>query len=120
MGRPRPTATAGQDRHARRALRRKVGSETEKDNIVGRENRYSGIGDPERRQQRQGSGVRRQQGYVGRAQANDAGRSGYGSESVRPYLRAQLRLKELMANALIPANPWDKPGRKVRGRNEDR
>lgn len=37
----------------------------------------------------------RQGGYVGRASADD-GRSGYGSESVRPYLRAQLRLKELM------------------------
>jgi hypothetical protein len=32
---------------------------------------------------------------VGRANADD-GRSGYGSESVRPYLRAQLRHKELM------------------------
>ena len=37
----------------------------------------------------------------GRAQAAPAGRSGRGSESVRPYLRAQLRLKEL----LIPQFP---------------
>lgn len=91
-----------------------------KESIVGRDDRNSGNGDPERRQPRQGSGVRRQQGYVGRAQANDAGRSGYGSESVRPYLRAQLRLKELLANALIPGNPWDKPSRKGRGRSDDR
>ena len=45
---------------------------------------------------------------MGRAAASDAGRSGYGSESVRPYLRAQLRLKELMGSAFAPIiNPWD-------------
>jgi hypothetical protein len=31
-----------------------------------------------------------------RGTADEDGRSGYGSESVRPYLRAQLRLKELL------------------------
>jgi hypothetical protein len=47
--------------------------------------------------------------------AANEGHGGYGSESVRPYLRAQLRLKEMMLRAgnLVP-NPWseDKPSRK--------
>lgn len=44
--------------------------------------------------QRKGSGPRKQRGYVERATA--MGHSGYGSESVRPHLRDQLRLKALL------------------------
>jgi hypothetical protein len=92
---------------------------------VGREDikRGPGEGKPELPRQRQGprgSGPRRQTGYVGRATANDAGRSGYGSESVRPYLRAQLRLKELMAEAFKPSNPLERPQAGRRSRNSDR
>ena len=39
-------------------------------------------------------GARRQRGFVERATA--AGHSGHGSESVRPHLRDQLRLKALL------------------------
>lgn len=55
----------------------------------------------------------RQGGYVGRASADD-GRSGYGSESVRPYLRAQLKLKELMQGPQLGFGPagGDKPRRR--------
>jgi hypothetical protein len=38
----------------------------------------------------------------GRALAAEAGRSGRGSESVRPYLRAQLKLKELLVPQFPP------------------
>jgi hypothetical protein len=41
--------------------------------------------------------------------ATDDGRSGYGSESVRPFLRAQLRLKELMQGPQLGLEPG--PGR---------
>lgn len=68
--------------------------------------------------------MRRQNGAVGRAQASDEGRSGYGSESVRPYLRAQLKFKELMAAPFAASNPQDKPNRRGasnrRRENEDR
>ena len=37
--------------------------------------------------------------FAGSRATADDGRSGYGSESVRPYLRAQLKLKELLAPA---------------------
>ncbi|MGE4240764.1 hypothetical protein [Ramlibacter sp.] len=54
------------------------------------------------------SGIRLQGSGIGRAEATadeeDAGRSGYGSESVRPYLRAQLRQKELMSG---PQLGWE-------------
>lgn len=73
---------------------------------MGRNDKNSGRGDPENKKGQQGpprSGGNRslQPAYAfqgGRARADD-GRSGYGSESVRPYLRAQLRLKELLAPA---------------------
>ena len=53
---------------------------------------------------------------MGRGNANAAedGRSGYGSESVRPYLRAQLRLKELMQGPQLGFTP-ERPGKKDRG-----
>ena len=44
---------------------------------------------PDNRRKRRSSSTR------GNPAANE-GRSGYGSESVRPYLRAQLRAKELI------------------------
>ena len=43
---------------------------------------------------RRSSPASKQAGFIGRATAQ--GRSGYGSESVRPFLRDQLKLKELM------------------------
>lgn len=84
---------------------------------MGREidKKTSGGRDPDNRQRSvpRGSGARKQSGIAGRATANEGGRSGYGLESIRPYLRAQLRLKELMASALQPpVNPWGKKGRK--------
>ena len=69
-------------------------------------------GDPENRRNSGGnrSASRgKQAGYVGTASAS--GRSGYGSESVRPFLRAQLKLKELLASPFPPPEPDDKPGK---------
>jgi hypothetical protein len=43
---------------------------------------------------RRGSGPKKQRGFVERATAT--GHSGHGSESVRPHLRDQLRLKALL------------------------
>jgi hypothetical protein len=43
---------------------------------------------------RRSNGPNRQRGFVERATAH--GHSGHGSESVRPHLRDQLRLKALM------------------------
>ena len=43
---------------------------------------------------RRGSGPKKQRGFVTRATAG--GHSGHGSESVRPHLRDQLRLKALL------------------------
>jgi len=48
--------------------------------------------DPEGRRRRSGAG--RKKNFVDRATAS--GHSGYGSESVRPHLRDQLRLKALL------------------------
>ena len=55
--------------------------------------------DPENRRAvagpgRRGSGPKKQRGFVERATAG--GHSGHGSESVRPHLRDQLRLKALL------------------------
>jgi hypothetical protein len=57
----------------------------------------------ERRRQngRRGSSPPRRRGFVERATAD--GHSGYGSESVRPHLRDQLRLKALLAAPFPPA-----------------
>ena len=38
----------------------------------------------------------------GRAAASEEGHSGHGSESVRPHLRAMLKLKELMVPQFPP------------------
>jgi hypothetical protein len=83
---------------------------------MGRDDGKSGRGDPENKQRSppRSSSARKQVGYLGRATANDAGHSGYGSESVRPYLRAQLRFKELMASPF--AEGWKKLGKKT-GKN---
>jgi hypothetical protein len=43
---------------------------------------------------RRGTGPSRQRGFVERATSQ--GHSGYGSESVRPHLRDQLKLKQLL------------------------
>jgi hypothetical protein len=79
---------------------------------VKREDKFFRSVDPENR--RSSGGTRsasrsKQAGYVGQASAS--GRSGYGSESVRPYLRAQLKLKELLATPFPPPDE-DKPKRK--------
>ena len=57
----------------------------------------SNAGEPEGRRPpggRRGGGAGRQTGFVERATAQ--GHSGHGSESVRPHLRDQLRLKALL------------------------
>jgi len=82
---------------------------------VKREDRVFRSGDPENRRSSGGNREApraRQAGYVSRASAS--GRSGYGSDSVRPYLRAQLKLKELMATP-FPAPEEDKPSRSGSG-----
>lgn len=66
-------------------------------------------GDPENRRPsggNRGAPRNRRAGFVGRASAS--GHSGYGSESVRPHLRDQLRLKELLATP-FPAPEEEKP-----------
>jgi hypothetical protein len=51
---------------------------------------------------RRGSGPRKQRGFIERATAQ--GHSGHGSESVRPHLRDQLRLKALLPSPFpVPA-----------------
>jgi hypothetical protein len=66
-----------------------------------------GGGLPERRKTRRTAPASRQMGGpTGRASASDEGRSGYGSESVRPYLRAQLRQKELLAEPRMVELPF--------------
>lgn len=67
-----------------------------------------GLGDPEHKRNPRGSGARKQTGYLGHATAGDAGHSGYGSESVRPYLRAQLKLKELLGTPFGAIEAWGK------------
>ena len=54
-------------------------------------------------------------GRGGNATASDEGRSGYGSESGRPYLRAQLRLKEWMQGPQLGFAP-ERPGKKDKNR----
>jgi len=49
---------------------------------------------------RKGSGPRKQRDFVLRATAQ--GHSGHGSESVRPHLRDQLRLKALLSPGISP------------------
>ena len=81
-----------------------------------RNNRESGRGPPSLQR---GTIPKKQTTSSARPSAGEPGRSGYGSESVRPFLRAQLRLKELMGAALEPPNPWmRKPARIKSTRNE--
>lgn len=77
-----------------------------------REDKFFRSVDPENR--RSSGGTRsasrgKQAGFVGQASAS--GRSGYGSDSVRPYLRAQLKLKELLQTPFPPPD-GDKPKRR--------
>jgi hypothetical protein len=60
---------------------------------------------------RRGSGPKRQRGFVERATAS--GHSGHGSESVRPHLRDQLKLK-----ALLP-QPFPTPPEMPRAGKDD-
>jgi hypothetical protein len=62
----------------------------DKPNDAGEPDDRRPAGGPERRR----GGPRKQHGFVQRATA--AGHSGHGSESVRPHLRDQLRLKALL------------------------
>ncbi|TWO69511.1 hypothetical protein FN976_19695 [Caenimonas sedimenti] len=52
---------------------------------------------------RRRNGPRKQKAFVERATAR--GHSGYGSESVRPHLRDQLKLKELLQPGLLVIMP---------------
>lgn len=69
-------------------------------------------GDPEGRRPsaggRKGAGPSRQHNFVERAMAR--GHSGHGSESVRPHLRDQLRLKSLLP-APYPMPDTPQPGK---------
>ena len=71
-------------------------------------------GDPEGRRKpapgRRGSGPIRQRGSIERAAARGhSGHSGHGADSVRPYLREQLRLKSLLPTPFpIPEQELDK------------
>ena len=64
-----------------------------------KDGRPNNAGEPDSRRSasagRKGSGPKKQRGFVERAMARD-GHSGHGSESVRPYLRDQLKLKSLL------------------------
>jgi hypothetical protein len=71
-------------------------------------------GDPEGRRPaagpgRRGSGPRKQRGFVERATAG--GHSGHGSESVRPHLRDQLRLKALLPSPFPTYAEQQDPGK---------
>lgn len=80
---------------------------------MGFDDKKSDRGDPEHKHSTpRGSGVRKQTSFLARAFASDSGRSGYGSESVRPYLRAQLRLRELMGAPFQGPQAWDQMVRK--------
>lgn len=74
---------------------------------MSRNDKTSGMGDPENRRPKRSSPRSRQGGYLNRATAS--GRSGYGAESIRPYLRAQLKLKDMMRAPFIDPLEQDKP-----------
>jgi hypothetical protein len=57
---------------------------------------------------RRGSGPIKQRGFIERATA--LGHSGYGSESVRPHLRDQLRLKALLPSP-FPVPEQEQPAK---------
>ena len=72
----------------------------------------SNAGEPEVRRatpaRRKGGGATKQRGFVERATAE--GHSGHGSESVRPHLRDQLKLKALLPQA-YPVPEMQHPGK---------
>jgi hypothetical protein len=73
----------------------------------------SNAGEPEARRSqggRRGPGASKQKGFVERATAR--GHSGHGSESVRPHLRDQLRLKALLPTPFPP--PEAQPSKEER------
>jgi hypothetical protein len=75
------------------------------------------MGDPESRRPKRSASRSRQGGYINRATAS--GRSGYGADSVRPYLRAQLRLKDMMRAPFIdPLEGTDKPDGESSDKND--
>jgi hypothetical protein len=76
----------------------------------GKPNEEREAGRPPGVAQRKGSGPKRQRSYIERATA--LGHSGYGSESVRPHLRDQLRLK-----ALLPS-PYPTPDQPTHGKDD--
>lgn len=53
---------------------------------------------------RKGPAAKRQRGFVERATAS-SGHSGHGADSVRPYLRDQLRLKSLLPQPFPTPEP---------------
>lgn len=83
-----------------------------------RDDKTSGNGDPENKDKRKRSAppgkTRRLASDISRALACDEGHSGYGSESVRPYLRAQLQLKELLGTPFMPPEPWEEHQKRTR------
>lgn len=58
---------------------------------------------------RRSSGPKKQRGFVTRATAG--GHSGHGSESVRPHLRDQLKLKALMRPPYPPSHDQHDSGK---------
>ena len=62
--------------------------------------------DPERRTP--GTAARREGGH-GEAWTPRRGRSGYGIESIRPHLRAQLEQRKLWRQEFPPQPPKDEP-----------
>lgn len=73
-----------------------------------KDGRPGNAGDPEGRRPsaggRKGAGPSRQRSFVERATARD--HSGHGSESIRPHLRDQLRLKSLLPQPFpMPETP---------------
>lgn len=76
-----------------------------------KDGRPNSAGDPDGRRSasagRKGGGPAKQRGFVERAMAR-GGHSGHGADSVRPYLRDQLRLKSLLPQP-FPTPEQDSP-----------
>lgn len=73
-----------------------------------RDNDSSGMGDPEHKRPASRSKAPTRLAHdLNRALASEHGHSGYGSESVRPFLRAQLRMKALLGTPFLPPEPGE-------------